>query len=146
MEACWKDTYVWVAATASVGECAGRAKSNNDKFNVVCLDFGIKNNIMRRLASFGCDLTVVPANYSAEDVMKLNPDGILFSNGPGDPSAAPYAVENCKKLLGKVPVFGICMGHPVLGQAFGGKPYTMNVGHHGGKHTVRHEFTPAAEM
>ena len=145
-EVCVKEPYKWVDPTASEWEFAEKAKSNKDKFNVVCFDFGIKNNIMRRLASFGCDLTVVPANYSAEDVMKLNPDGILFSNGPGDPSAAPYAVENCKKLLGKVPVFGICMGHQVLGQAFGGKTFKMKFGHHGGNHPVRNEFTQAVEI
>lgn len=145
-EVCVKEPYKWVDPTASEWEFAEKAKSNKDKFNVVCFDFGIKNNIMRRLASFGCDLTIVPANYSAEDVMKLNPDGILFSNGPGDPSAAPYAVENCKKLLGKVPVFGICMGHQVLGQAFGGKTFKMKFGHHGGNHPVRNEFTQAVEI
>ena len=145
-EVCVKAPYKWVDPTEGEWEFAEKAKNNKDKFNVVCFDFGIKNNIMRRLASFGCELTVVPANYSAEDVMKLNPDGILFSNGPGDPSAAPYAVENCKKLLGKVPVFGICMGHQVLGQAFGGKTFKMKFGHHGGNHPVRNEFTQSVEI
>ena len=145
-EVCVNEPYKWVDPTGSEWEFAEKAKSNKDKFNVVCFDFGIKNNIMRRLASFGCELTVVPANYSAEDVMKLKPDGILFSNGPGDPSAAPYAVENCKKLLGQVPVFGICMGHQVLGQAFGGKTFKMKFGHHGGNHPVRNEFTQAVEI
>lgn len=145
-EVCVKKPYKWVDPTEDEWEFAEKAKNHKDKFNVVCFDFGIKNNIMRRLSSFGCELTVVPANYSAEDVMKLNPDGILFSNGPGDPSAAPYAVENCKKLLGKVPVFGICMGHQVLGQAFGGKTFKMKFGHHGGNHPVRNEFTQAVEI
>ena len=145
-EVCVKKPYKWVDPTEDEWEFAEKAKNHKDKFNVVCFDFGIKNNIMRRLSSFGCELTVVPANYSAEDVMKLNPDGILFSNGPGDPSAAPYAVENCKKLLGKVPVFGICMGHQVLGQAFGGKTFKMKFGHHGGNHPLRNEFTQAVEI
>lgn len=78
---------------------------------IVAYDFGIKHNILRRLAAFGCDITVVPANYPADKVLEMNPDGIFFSNGPGDPSAAPYAVENAKALLGKRPIFGICMGH-----------------------------------
>ena len=98
---------------------------------------GVKHNILRRLASFGCAITVVPADTPAEEVLAMNPDGIMFSNGPGDPSAVPYAVENAKAILGKVPVFGICMGHQVLGQAFGGKTFKMKFGHHGGNHPVR---------
>ena len=86
---------------------------------------------------FGCKLTVVPASYPADKVLAMNPDGILFSNGPGDPSAVPYAVENAKQILGKLPAFGICMGHQVLGQAFGGSTFKLKFGHHGGNHPVR---------
>lgn len=100
-------------------------------------DFGIKSNILRRLASYGCKITVVPSTWAASETLKLNPDGVLFSNGPGDPSAVPYAVETVKQLLGKVPVFGICMGHQLLGQALGGKTFKMKFGHHGGNHPVR---------
>jgi len=126
----WKDT-------TGEWEFSAEAKANKEKFNVVVYDFGVKHNILRRLASFGCKLTVVPASYPADKVMAMNPDGILFSNGPGDPSAVPYAVENAKALLGKLPVFGICMGHQVLGQAFGGKTFKLKFGHHGGNHPVR---------
>lgn len=185
---------------------------------VVAYDFGIKHNILRRLASFGCRITVVPASWPASEVLKMNPDGVFFSNGPvshstclscfrrmnvlvakplvvlcghgrpalmshpraqwlgssggccaielgpggaprptpspschlaltppshatplpqGDPSAAPYAVENAKAILGKKPVFGICMGHQILGQAFGGKTFKLKFGHHGGNHPIR---------
>lgn len=104
---------------------------------VVAYDFGIKSNILRRLASYGCKITVVPSTYAASETLNLKPDGVLFSNGPGDPSAVPYAVETVKQLLGKVPVFGICMGHQLLGQALGGKTFKMKFGHHGGNHPVR---------
>lgn len=109
----------------------------SDKLHVVAYDFGIKHNILRRLASYGCKITVVPCKWPSSEVLKLKPDGVLFSNGPGDPSAVPYAVENVKNVLGKVPVFGICMGHQLLGQALGGKTFKMKFGHHGGNHPVR---------
>ncbi|CAI0428414.1 unnamed protein product [Linum tenue] len=104
---------------------------------VVAYDFGIKHNILRRLASYGCKITVVPSNWPASETLKMNPDGVLFSNGPGDPSAVPYAVETVKNIVGKAPVFGICMGHQLLGQALGGKTFKMKFGHHGGNHPVR---------
>ncbi|KAL8152105.1 hypothetical protein V2J09_021913 [Rumex salicifolius] len=108
-----------------------------EEFHVVAYDFGVKSNILRRLASYGCKITVVPSTWPASETLKLRPDGILFSNGPGDPSAVPYAVETVKELIGKVPVFGICMGHQLLGQALGGKTFKMKFGHHGGNHPVR---------
>lgn len=104
---------------------------------VVAYDFGIKQNILRRLASYGCKITVVPSTWPASEVLRMNPDGVLFSNGPGDPSAVPYAVEAVREIIGKVPVFGICMGHQLLGQALGGKTFKMKFGHHGGNHPVR---------
>ena len=131
-----KEPYEWKETTAE-WEFSNEAKANKDSFNVVVYDFGVKHNILRRLASFGCKLTIVPASYPADKVMAMNPDGILFSNGPGDPSAVPYAVENAKQILGKLPVFGICMGHQVLGQAFGGSTFKLKFGHHGGNHPVR---------
>jgi carbamoyl-phosphate synthase small subunit len=107
------------------------------KMKVVAYDFGIKHNILRRLASYGCKITVVPSTWPASETLKMKPDGVLFSNGPGDPSAVPYAVETVKQILGKAPVFGICMGHQLLGQALGGKTFKMKFGHHGGNHPVR---------
>ncbi|OMO83595.1 hypothetical protein COLO4_22427 [Corchorus olitorius] len=110
---------------------------DRETYRVVAYDFGIKHNILRRLASYGCKITVVPSTWPAAETLKMNPDGVLFSNGPGDPSAVPYAVETVKEILGKVPVFGICMGHQLLGQALGGKTFKMKFGHHGGNHPVR---------
>jgi carbamoyl-phosphate synthase small subunit len=97
-------------------------------------------------ASYGCEITVVPSTWPAAEALKMKPDGILFSNGPGDPSAVPYAVETVKELLGKVPVYGICMGHQLLGQALGGKTFKMKFGHHGGNHPVRNNRTGHVEI
>lgn len=107
------------------------------KLQVVAYDFGIKHNILRRLASYGCKITVVPCTWPASETLKMKPNGVIFSNGPGDPSAVPYAIETVKNIIGKVPVFGICMGHQLLGQALGGKTFKMKFGHHGGNHPVR---------
>lgn len=117
-----------------------------DGFHVVAYDFGIKHNILRRLSSYGCRITVVPSTWPASEVIKMNPDGVLFSNGPGDPSAVPYAVENVKQIVGKIPVFGICMGHQLLGQALGGSTFKMKFGHHGGNHPVRQLHTGQVEI
>ncbi|CAI9112808.1 OLC1v1013301C1 [Oldenlandia corymbosa var. corymbosa] len=128
--------YEWVDRTGSEWDFnfSGR---NKETFHVVAYDFGIKSNILRRLASYGCKITVVPATWPAAETLKMKPDGVLFSNGPGDPSAVPYAVNTVKEIIGKVPVFGICMGHQLLGQALGGKTFKMKFGHHGGNHPVR---------
>ncbi|XP_071723932.1 carbamoyl phosphate synthase small chain, chloroplastic-like [Rutidosis leptorrhynchoides] len=131
-----KTPYEWVAKTNSDWEFISNGR-HQEPFHVVAYDFGIKHNILRRLASNGCKITVVPSTWPASEVLKMNPDGVLFSNGPGDPSAVPYAVESVKEILGKVPVFGICMGHQLLGQALGGKTFKMKFGHHGGNHPVR---------
>lgn len=128
--------YEWVDKTGSDWEFVNKG-TDGKTFHVVAYDFGIKHNILRRLASCGCKITVVPASWPASETLKMNPDGVLFSNGPGDPSAVPYAVNIVKELLGKVPVFGICMGHQLLGQALGGKTFKMKFGHHGGNHPVR---------
>ena len=133
------EPYEW-HDTSGEWEFSGDAQSQKQQYHVVAYDFGIKHNILRRLASFNCRITVVPADFPAEKVMEYNPDGVFFSNGPGDPSAVPYAVENAKKILGKKPVFGICMGHQVLGQAMGAKTFKLKFGHHGGNHPIR--FNP----
>ena len=107
------------------------------KYKVVAYDFGIKENILRLLCSHGCAVTVVPADTSAKDVLAMKPDGVFLSNGPGDPAAVTYAIDNVKKLLGKVPIFGICLGHQILGLALGGKSYKLKFGHRGANHPVK---------
>jgi carbamoyl-phosphate synthase small subunit len=114
--------------------------------HVVAYDFGIKHNILRKLASEGCKVTVVPAETSAEDVLALNPDGVFLSNGPGDPEPCTYAHENIRKLAGKTPIFGICLGHQLIGLALGGKTYKLNCGHHGGNHPVKQLKTGKIEI
>lgn len=125
-----------------------RKKTSLDKrrFFVVAYDYGIKFNILRNLAEAGCQVRVVPAATTAEDVLALNPDGIFLSNGPGDPDAVPYAKENVRKLIGKKPVFGICLGHQIMGLALGGRTYKLKFGHHGGNQPVMDLTTGKVEI
>ncbi len=105
--------------------------------HVVAFDFGIKRNILRLLAAHGARVTIVPAHTTAEEVLALQPDGVFLSNGPGDPAACSYAIETTRRLLGKLPLFGICLGHQILGLALGGRTYKMKFGHRGGNQPVR---------
>jgi carbamoyl-phosphate synthase small subunit len=114
--------------------------------HVVAYDFGIKLNILRMLVRTGCRVTVVPAETSAEDVFDLKPDGVFLSNGPGDPEPVDYAVRAIRKFLGRVPVFGICLGHQLTGLALGGRTYKLKFGHHGGNHPVRNSLTGKVEI
>jgi carbamoyl-phosphate synthase small subunit len=121
--------YLWSGKTKE-----GSAPS--PRFHVVAYDFGIKQNILRMLAGMECRVTVVPAKTSADQVLAMAPDGILLSNGPGDPEVLSYAIRNTEKLLGKKPIFGICLGHQILGLALGGKCFKLKFGHHGGNQPV----------
>jgi carbamoyl-phosphate synthase small subunit len=129
-------------------EAMGEAQSNGEagRFRVVAYDFGIKQNILRLLVDSNCDVVVVPAQTSAEDAMALKPDGIFLSNGPGDPEPATYAIETIRNLLGRVPVFGICLGHQLCGLALGGKTFKLRFGHHGSNHPVKNLLTGQVEI
>jgi carbamoyl-phosphate synthase small subunit len=105
-------------------------------FHVVAYDFGIKSHILRNLNHCGAQVTIVPATTPAEDVLAMKPDGVFLSNGPGDPEPLEYAIKNVRALLGKKPIFGICLGHQIMGLAFGGRTYKLKFGHHGGNHPV----------
>ena len=125
---------------------SAQSKINGKRWNVVVFDYGVKQNILRRLTSYGCRLTVVPSSFSAEQVLDLNPDGIFLSNGPGDPAAVRYAIENIKKLIGRKPIFGICLGHQLLALALGGKTFKLKFGHRGANHPVKNLTTGAIEI
>ncbi|MGL6072838.1 MAG: glutamine-hydrolyzing carbamoyl-phosphate synthase small subunit [Fimbriiglobus sp.] len=114
--------------------------------HVVAIDYGMKWNILRCLTQVGCKVTVVPGTATAEEVLKHNPDGVFLSNGPGDPAAVGYAIETIKNLLGKKPIFGICLGHQLMALAFGAKTYKLKFGHRGANHPVRNEFTKQVEI
>ena len=116
------------------------------RYHVVAYDFGIKQNILRRLVQVGCRVTVVPALTSAEDVLAFKPDGVFLSNGPGDPEPLETQVANVRKLLGKTPVFGICLGHQILGLAVGGRTYKLKFGHRGANHPVINKVTNRVEI
>ncbi len=124
----------------------GYGESKNTSLHVVAYDFGIKRNILRILSTLGCRVTVVPAATSWREVMAMRPDGVLLSNGPGDPEPVTYAVENIKALLDKVPIFGICLGHQLLGIALGGRTYKLKFGHHGGNQPVMDLGTRKVEI
>jgi carbamoyl-phosphate synthase small subunit len=116
------------------------------ELHVVAYDFGIKQNILRMLTREGCRVTVVPAETSGEDVLGLKPDGVFLSNGPGDPEPVDYAVRAIRHMMGRVPVFGICLGHQLCGLALGGRTYKLKFGHHGGNHPVRNNLTGKVEI
>ena len=143
----WKKGSIELAVSPwseQMGEAGVSAEER--QFRVVAFDFGIKQNILRILVDHHCDVAVVPAATSAEDVLAMKPDGVFLSNGPGDPEPATYAIEAIRKLLGKVPIFGICLGHQLCGLALGGKTYKLKFGHHGSNHPVKNLLTDEVEI
>jgi carbamoyl-phosphate synthase small subunit len=146
-----KVAYTWDASEArnQTGDKllpVADANAAAQQMHVVAYDFGIKQNILRMLARENCRVTVVPAKTSAADVLAMQPDGVFFSNGPGDPEPLEYAIENVRALQGKTPMFGICLGHQIFGLALGGKTYKLKFGHHGGNHPIKNLETGKVEI
>ena len=133
-------------ALARAGSAVVGVKDEPARFHVVAYDFGIKQNILRKLRGEGCKVTVVPAQTPAEDVLALKPDGVFLSNGPGDPEPCTYAVDSIRRLMGRQPIFGICLGHQLTGIALGGKTFKLKFGHHGGNHPVKQLKTGKIEI
>jgi carbamoyl-phosphate synthase small subunit len=123
-----------------------QAEGSGREMHVVAYDYGIKENILRMLTRENCRVTVVPAKTPAAEVLAMKPDGVFFSNGPGDPEPLDYAIENVRELKGKAPLFGICLGHQIFGLALGGKTYKLKFGHHGGNHPILNHRTGKVEI
>jgi carbamoyl-phosphate synthase small subunit len=139
--------YTWIDGEWRWPEGYAKASADpGERFRVVAYDFGMKRNILRKLVHIGCDVTVVPAHTTATEALTYNPDGIFLSNGPGDPEGVPYAIEAVRQLIGVKPIFGICLGHQILGLAFGGKTYKLKFGHRGGNQPVMHLPTQKVEI
>ena len=140
-------SYGWSKGSVDIERHTTVRHGNGEKTHrVVAYDYGIKQNILRQLVDHGCDVTVVPARTSAEDVLGMRPSGVFLSNGPGDPEPIGYAIENIRKLVGRVPIFGICLGHQLCGLALGGRTYKLKFGHHGSNHPVKNLRTGKVEI
>jgi len=139
-------SYEWSEGIPPVTSSDRAPAAQSVRNHVVAYDFGIKRNILRHLVQLGSKVTVVPADTSSEDVLALKPDGVFLSNGPGDPEPLERQATEVRKMIGKVPVFGICLGHQVLGLALGGKTYKLKFGHHGANHPVLNRDTGKVEI
>jgi carbamoyl-phosphate synthase small subunit len=140
------ESYDWTHGIVRASPSDREAADAGIRHHVVAYDFGIKRNILRRLVHSGCRVTVVPAGTTAEDVLNLKPDGVFLSNGPGDPEPLDYQAQQIRKLVGKTPIFGICLGHQILGLALGGKTYKLKFGHRGANHPVLNRITNKVEI
>jgi carbamoyl-phosphate synthase small subunit len=138
------EPFAWTEACWEPGR--GYPPASPGRFRVVAYDAGIKFNILRQLVSAGCHVTVVPASTPGEAVLEAKPDGVFLSNGPGDPEGVPYLVEAVRTMLGRVPIFGICLGHQIMGLAAGGRTYKLPFGHHGANHPVKDLATGRVEI
>jgi carbamoyl-phosphate synthase small subunit len=141
-----KEAYNWEHGVDACSPSDRIGTATEPRHHVVAYDYGIKHNILRKLVHSGARVTVVPAMTSAEDVLSLKPDGVFLSNGPGDPEPLEYQTTQVRNLLGKTPIFGICLGHQIMGRALGGKTFKLKFGHRGGNHPVLNQVTGKVEI
>ncbi len=141
-----EEPYNWYEGTHSWRPLDEKDLQAEDKFKVVAYDFGLKQNILRKLTDHGCEVTVVPSRTPPNEVLALDPDGIFLSNGPGDPAAVSYAIESIRTLIGKKPIFGICLGHQILSLALGAETYKLKFGHRGANQPVKNLVTGRVEI
>ncbi|MCY3741988.1 MAG: glutamine-hydrolyzing carbamoyl-phosphate synthase small subunit [Candidatus Poribacteria bacterium] len=150
----WRNSYQSSVISGQLRDGSVKSESSltdngqrtTDNYKVIALDFGIKYNILRQLTEHGCEVQVVPAKTSAEEILAAEPDGVFLSNGPGDPMPVDYAIETIQGLMGKKPLFGICLGHQLLGLALGGKTFKLKFGHRGANQPVKHLETDKVEI
>lgn len=138
--------YKWEMGTDPWRPIYDQESRDQRQLRVIAYDFGIKRNILRRLIDMGCEVWVVPSRTPPHDVLSMNPDGIVLSNGPGDPAAVSYAIESTRTLIGKKPIFGICLGHQIIGWALGGKTYKLKFGHRGANQPVKNLISGKVEI
>ncbi len=142
-----REPYKWEDGLWMMGKGYHRMTDNNsERYRIIAYDYGIKYNILRNLINVGCEVKVVPATLPASEVLDMKPDGVFLSNGPGDPEGVPYAVENVRGLIGRVPVFGICLGHQIIALALEGRTFKLKFGHHGANHPVKDLETGRVEI
>jgi carbamoyl-phosphate synthase small subunit len=141
-----KAPYRWSEGADTEWDYREEIAAAGSRKKVVAVDFGVKRNILRRLRHHGCDVTVVPSTATAEEILALEPDGIFLSNGPGDPAAVTYGIETVRALLGKKPIFGICLGHQILSLAVGASTYKLKFGHRGANHPVKNLRSGSIEI
>jgi carbamoyl-phosphate synthase small subunit len=139
-------TRSWAECNANEWRFLHGIQTSSKAKHVVAMDFGMKWNIARCLAETGCKVTVVPGSTKADEILAHQPDGVFISNGPGDPEPLTYAVDSIKNMFGKVPIFGICLGHQLIGQAFGGKTFKLKFGHRGANQPVLNQLTGKVEI
>jgi len=137
------EPYQWTEASSwSYGDVPPSTR----RYNVAAIDYGIKRNILRRLTAYGCDVTVFPSTATAGEILAIQPDGIFLSNGPGDPAAVTHGIDTVRELLGTRPLFGVCLGHQILGLSVGASTYKLKFGHRGANHPVKNLLTGAVEI
>ncbi len=145
-EVTYSETFLWKDDRHNAYRDDTGSSIEEKKYSVAVFDFGIKFNILRQLSSYGCSLTIYPAKTTAEEILNNNHHGVFLSNGPGDPEGVPYVIENVKKLLGNIPIFGICLGHQILALASNAGTYKLKFGHHGGNHPTKNLSTGKIEI